>query len=84
MLNKRAHVLLSNETWLYLENKAAKENVSINELIRRAIDKTYKMNEDIEKQRRKKLVEDIKAWRKIVGVSQGVDYKEMIEHGRRY
>jgi len=83
MLTKRTNLLLRKTDYQFLQLLARKQEVSIGELIRRAIDKTYKERLSFTLEQRKKEVAGIKRlWEKIQ--LKKVDYKSLIEYGRKY
>ena len=66
--------------WDTLTLEARKRKSSVGKLVREAVAKAYAQDEELE--RRKKAIEHIK---KIRRISKGkIDYKELINYGRRY
>ena len=79
MLTKRTNILFEDKTWKELTSLAKKRNSSVGELVRRAINDTY-FSETIDK-KRAKAIDSIFKTRKI---QKGIDYKELINYGRKY
>lgn len=79
MLTKRAQILFEQEQWKTLMALAADERVSVSELVRKAVDRMC-VEDKILTQRRK-AIEWIRANRVVVGP---IDYKELINDGRKY
>lgn len=81
MLIKRTNLLLGEADYQLLKSLAKKEEVSVAELIRRAIEKVYKKRFELE-QRKEVVAEIQKLWKKVK--TEGMDYKSLIENGRKY
>ena len=80
MLTKRTNILLDNELWDLLTSVAKREKSSVGEVVRRAISKVYKDSDLVG--RKKKAFETIRKFRvKQKGI---VDYKSLINEGRKY
>jgi len=80
MLTKRTNILFDESTWVKLANIAEQENVSVSELIRRAVRETY--NQEEQNKRAQQAYQDIVALRKK---TEGkVNYRQLIEYGRRF
>jgi len=80
MLTKRTNILFDENLWRSLSLEAKKRKTSVGKLVRDAVAKMYLRDEELEE--RKKVIEHIKKIRKI---SKGkIDYKELINYGRRY
>lgn len=84
MLTQRLHVLVDTNLLGLLEGKAKKEGASVGEVVRRAV-KDYCVDTDTqERTKRKKLVANLLAHRKkYLGRFEGVDYRKLVEDGRR-
>ncbi len=80
MLQKRTNILFDQEMWDLLVALSGEENKSVGKLVRQAVEKTYKKKK--EKMSREKAIDEILALRKHFKGS--LDYKELIEHGRKY
>lgn len=81
MLTKRVNFLFEEETWQMLQERAMTEQVSIAELVRKAVKKTYN-NKD---QARLKRIQAAHKW--ILAnrqMQKNIDYKELINAGRKY
>jgi hypothetical protein len=80
MLTKRTNILFDNDLWDLLTSVARREKSSVGEVVRKAVSKVYSEGNIVE--RKKKAFESIKKFRvKQKGV---VDYKALINEGRRY
>jgi hypothetical protein len=80
MLTRRTNLLLTENDYLLLSQLASKRNESIGELIRKAIRKFY--NYESADSRKKILV---KISRLSTQISpKGIDYKKLVEDGRKY
>ncbi len=80
MLTKRTNILFDNDLWELLTSVARREKSSVGEVVRRAISKVYSERNFIEQ--KKKAFETIKKFRvKQKGI---LDYKSLINEGRRY
>ncbi|KKR71264.1 MAG: hypothetical protein UU12_C0004G0011 [Candidatus Woesebacteria bacterium GW2011_GWA2_40_7b] len=86
MLTKRTNVLLSEEDHLMLTNLAKESNKTIGELVRHAVKKTYKINKRKTKSKiNKELEAAIKSgWKYLKHPEIPLDYKALIEYGRKY
>lgn len=82
MLSERTNILLDRQTRGLLSSIAAKENISVGELIRRAIDKVYKNRDDEIIKKRTRAVQAIYKLQKKIKPTRGIDYRELIEYGR--
>lgn len=78
MLNKRTNILFKEETWDKLTALAQAKDKSVGELVRKAVNEVYFSQFD---QAEEALSEILKI-RKIQ--SKKVDYKKLIDDGRRY
>lgn len=80
MLTKRTNILFDNDLWDLLTSVARREKSSVGEVVRRAISKVYK-DSDLE-ERKMQAFETIRRFRvKQKGI---VDYKSLINEGRKY
>lgn len=80
MLTKRTNILFDEELWNTLVALAEKQKTSVGELVRTAARKVYDADQRISA--RKRAGEAI---RKIRVIQKGrVDYKELINYGRKY
>ena len=82
MLTKRTNVLFTEEDHLMLTDLARESNKTIGELVRSAVKKTYKS-------KKTKLTANEKAFRMIKKATKGlnfsgIDYKALINDGRKY
>ena len=79
MLTKRTNILFKEDQWLSLVALAQEWGTSVAELVRQAVDEKYLQGKrDAEV---KKAVETILRIRKKV---PGINYKELINAGRKY
>lgn len=85
MLTKRTHILFDEDTAFMLAVLAREQATSVGNLVRRAVTKTYKDVKRINKSKRQKAVHTLTALqKKFLGKFEGVDYRALIEDGRRY
>ena len=83
MLTTRLHVLIDESLAQILASRARAENVSMGDLVRRAVRKEYADGKDNEKLKRKKLVSKLlRHQKKYLGRFEGLDYRALIENGR--
>lgn len=80
MLNVRAQILFDKTLWNTLRYLSKTKKTSISGLIRQAVKKTYVQSEELET--RRKAIEEIERIRPHF--KGKLDYKEMINYGRRY
>ncbi len=80
MLTKRTNILFDENLWKALTQEARKRKVSVSKLVREAAEQMYLREKELEQ--RREALSQIKKIRKI---SKGkIDYKELINYGRRY
>jgi len=79
MLTKRVNFLFEEATWQMLQERATLESLSVGDLVRRAVKKTYAG--DNKQQKIAKAIQDIRRIRKVF---KNIDYKELINAGRKY
>jgi predicted transcriptional regulator len=79
MLQIRTNILLDEKTHQKLKKLAKETNKSMGKLIREAVDGFYMEDEA---KRRQLIKEQIKKYR--VHLKGKVNYKELIEHGRKH
>lgn len=81
MLNKRTHVLFSEKDYHLLATLAANSDVSVGELIRKAVKKTYQIDQEMaERYQLTKSLFSLWEKQKIKGI---VPYKQLVEDGRK-
>lgn len=80
MLNKRANILLKEEEWKKLAAIAKRQKTSAGELIRQAINRIY-FEKNIKDERKRALQEILKIRPHFKGT---INYKELINYGRKY
>lgn len=80
MLTKRTNILFDENLWKTLTAEAVKRRTSVGKLVREAVKKMYARDEELE--RRREAIEHIKKIRKKF--KGKIDYKELINYGRRY
>lgn len=81
MLTRRTNVLLSEIDYLTLSRLAADKGKTMGELIRQAIEKTYKISK--KKDSVARALNRINQLGKKVN-TKNIDYKELINYGRKY
>lgn len=81
MLNKRAHILFDEKLWKKLSEDAKENNTSIGAIVRQALENRYQDQEYL-----KKRAAAIKHTLKIrpKPFKGRIDYKELINAGRKY
>lgn len=84
MLTKRTHILFDEETAHMLASLADRKQTSVGDLVRRAVEKAYRIEKKQVLNQRKKAVRQLFAWQKKIGTFKNIDYRALIEHGRRY
>ena len=81
MLTKRTQILLEPQTWELLQQVSIAKNISIGKAVRIAVKNQYKK----QTLSRKQLVNSIKANHKLLlNPHKPLDYKALINHGRKY
>lgn len=80
MLNKRTNILFDENLWKTLTQEASRQGISVGKLVREAVSKMYSRDEELEE--RQKALEHILKIRKISKTP--IDYKALINHGRKY
>lgn len=81
MLNKRSQILFDQDLWDKIATLAKAKSVSIGQLIRDVMREKYLEEEKLMK--RKKAIERILKHRPAP-VKGKIDYKELINYGRKY
>ena len=80
MLTKRTNILFDNDLWNLLTSVARREKSSVGEVVRRAVSK---VNKDTDLEGRKKdafvTIRTLRVKQKEI-----VDYKSLINEGRKY
>ena len=84
MLNTRAHILFEAEDYRLLEAEAAEKDSSVGELVRAAVKRVYVEPKAKQLSDRQKAFDRLKQWQKKIGTFKGLDYKALIEYGRKY
>ena len=82
MLTKRTNILFSQEVFNYLTALARRDNTSVGQLIRVAVNKTYIKPE--QNDRRVKAFKEIMRLKKGFGRISTKEIKEFINYGRKY
>jgi len=84
MLTKRANLLFEEELWQLLAAKAEEEELSVGELVRQAVQKIYvEPGDEVLKGRKQAFKALIKLQQKTKQKGR-VDYKALIEYGRKH
>ncbi|KKQ42919.1 MAG: hypothetical protein US60_C0010G0008 [Microgenomates group bacterium GW2011_GWC1_37_8] len=81
MLTKRTNILFDDELWELVTSVAKRENSSVGKVVRKAIRNTY--SEDEISKRRADACKKILAIRPKPFPGK-IDYKELINYGRKY
>gem|GEM_PF-1720575 len=81
MLNRRVHTLFDKDRWNKLTKIAKSQNTSVGEWVRKAVDD--RMDREKELEQRKRVIDAILKHRPqpFKGI---IDYKELINAGRKY
>lgn len=79
MLTKNAHILFDPQEWKQLVQIANLENSSVNQLVRRAVKKTY-----LKTARDNQIANAVDKIRKIRPHIKNINYKELISYGRKH
>lgn len=80
MLNVRAQILFDDRLWNRLSSLAKTRKTSISKLVRHAVKESYM--KDVEIEERRKIIEEIERIRPHF--KGKLDYKAMINYGRRF
>ncbi len=80
MLNKRTNILFNNELWEKLTKLTQMRNISVGSFVREAVEE--KLAEEEKLIRRKDAIES--TLKNRVHLKGKVDYKELINYGRKY
>lgn len=80
MFNVRAQILFDEKLWQTLHHLSKTKKTSISKLVRDAVEKSYMKDVDMEERRR--AIEDIERIRPHF--KGKLDYKAMINYGRKY
>lgn len=81
MLTKRVNFLFEEETYKMLQERAEFEKLSIGELVRKAVKKTYIDKDSAKLKKIQAAHKWILANRKV---QKSIDYKALINDGRKY
>jgi len=81
MLNKRVHLLFDNQLWTMLLSLAEAKKTSVAKLVRDAVAEKYIKESELAT--RRKAIESILKHRPLP-VKGKIDYKALINYGRRY
>lgn len=84
MLTKRTNLLFEEELWQLLAERAVEEGLSVGELVRQAVKKIYVEPEDEVLEQRKKAFEALIKLQQKTRQKGRVDYKALIEYGRKH
>jgi hypothetical protein len=80
MLNKRTNILFDERLWQDLTKKAKVDKTSVGKLVRQAVKQSYFAEDD-----QKTIAKAIEKTKRIRKVFKGrVNYKELINYGRKY
>jgi hypothetical protein len=83
MLTRRTQILFEDENYDFLVWLANEQRLSVGELVRKAVKKTYIDDKEAGKIKRKKVFDNLLKWQNDVGyVMKGLNYKQLIEDGR--
>jgi hypothetical protein len=82
-LTYRTNVLLTEQEHKLVSSIAEKRNTSISQVIRNAISTFYSEEYSYEAEKRKKILDILRDSAKGID-TKGINYKELVEEGRRY
>jgi len=80
MLTKRTNILFDDKLWKVISNRARREKTSVGNLVRTAVRTVYDQKESVDE--KTKAFEEIIQARKLS--KKVVNYKELINYGRKY
>jgi hypothetical protein len=84
MLSKRTQILFEEENYDFLVWLADEQKLSVGELVRSAVKKTYLDKKEIEYEKRKKFFKSLIEWQDGIGfMMNDLSYKQLIEDGRQ-
>lgn len=83
-MNKNLHIIVPETMYDLLVGRARKAHRSVGDLVRSAVELTYSNPREEELVQRQKLFDLIEEDKRQYGVVEGLDYKQMVEDGRRY
>lgn len=84
MLEKRTNLLLEKETYDYLAYLAKERGITVGELIRKAIKREYLAKKEKILQSRQRAFKKILRMQEGMKIPEKLDYKELINYGRRH
>jgi len=85
LLTRRTNVLFTEDDYLTLHYLARQNQKTIGELIRLAVTKTYTTKGRINKKVNQDLKSSLKSgWKLLINPQKPLNYKELVEHGRKY
>jgi len=83
MLTRRTQILFEDENYNFLVWLANEQKLSVGELVRKAVKKTYLDDNETGKIKKKKVFNSLLKWQNDIGfVMNGLSYKQLIEDGR--
>jgi hypothetical protein len=84
MLTHRTNVLFEHQDYLELTRLSSERGVTMGALVRKAVKKHYNLDKN-SSDYRLRLVREMQALRKKIGVSKiPIDYKTLVNEGRKY
>lgn len=83
MLTRRTNVLFSEEEYQTLSKLSKKKGKTMGELVRSAVKMHYKTNKTNRKKTTKRIMNEMKQLVRTVN-TKGIDYKILINEGRKY
>lgn len=85
MLTKRTHILFDEDTAFMLAALAQEQDTSVGHLVRRAVQKVYTDVKHVRRSKRQKAIRALAdLQKKFLGRFEGMDYRTLIEDGRKY
>ncbi len=83
-LSKRTHIMLDPSTFKWLKHQSSSRQVTIGSLVRTILEKEMQAEQDAIRQDRFAAFEEIARLRKKYPVKGPLDYKALVEEGRKY
>ena len=84
MLTRRTNVLFEEEDYIMLSGLAKDSNKTIGELVRHAVKKTFKFKAKDTKINKELVARIKRGWKFLKHPEIPVDYKALVENGRKY
>jgi len=83
-LTKRTHIMLDPAMFQWLKQEASQQRVTVGNLVRSYLEEKLKAQINQIKNNRLKFFADMERLRKLNPVKSRLNYRELIEDGRKY